>query len=291
MIMKRSSSFLFDHHRSSIIDLRGAILYLLSSILVLFPIAAPPAAPSQLPPLLRDVGFNQRLSEQIPPDLVFRDEAGDTVRLGDYLGARPVILTMAYYECPMLCSLVLDGLSQSLRALPFNIGEQFVVVTVSFDPRDTPTHAAAKKAQYLRTYARHGAAEGWHFLTGEEASIRQLTEAVGFRYAADTETAQFAHAAGLVVLTPQGRMARYLYGIEFAPKDVRLALVEAAAGQIGSPVDRLLLFCYQYDPTTGKYGLLIMNILRLAGLMTVATLGGFMIMMFRREKQRIEDRR
>lgn len=271
-----------------------AIPYLLSSILVLTLAASTGAhheAQHQLPPLLRDVGFEQRLGESIPLDLVFRDEAGQTVRLGDYFGTRPVILTMAYYNCPMLCGLVLDGLAQSLRGLRFNLGEQFVVVTVSFDPREIPAHATAKKDQSLRSYARPGAAEGWHFLTGEETSIRQLTQAVGFRYAYDAENRQFAHAAGLVVLTPQGEIARYLYGIEFAPKDVRLALVEASAGQIGSPVDQLLLFCSRYDPTTGQYGLVIMNVLRLAGLMTVVVLGGFLTVMFRRERQRIKDRR
>jgi protein SCO1 len=178
-----------------------------------------------------------------------------------------------------------------MRGLRFNVGEQFVVVTVSIDPRDTPAHAAAKKVQALRSYARVGAAEGWHFLSGEDGSIRRLTEAVGFHYTYDAEDRQFAHAAGLVVLTPQGVIARYLYGIEFAPKDVRLALIEAAASQIGSPVDQLLLFCYQYDPTTGQYGLVIMNVLRLAGLMTVAALGGFIGIMFRRERQRAEASR
>jgi protein SCO1/2 len=271
-----------------------AIPYLLSSILVLTLAASTGAhheAQHQLPPLLRDVGFEQRLGESIPLDLVFRDEAGQTVRLGDYFGTRPVILTMAYYECPMLCSLVLDGLVQSLRGLRFDVGEQFVVVTVSIDPRDTPAHAAAKKVQALRSYARVGAAEGWHFLSGEDGSIRQLTEAVGFHYTYDAEDRQFAHAAGLVVLTSQGVIARYLYGIEFAPKNVRLALNEAAASLIGSPIDQLLLFCYQYDPTTGQYGLVIMNVLRLAGLMTVAALGGFIGIMFRRERQRAEASR
>ena len=245
----------------------------------------------QLPSALREVGFDQRLGSVIPLDLMFRDEAGQVVRLGDYFGTRPVILTMAYYECPMLCGLVLDGLAQSLRGLSFNVGEQFVVVTVSIDPRDTPAHAAAKKVQALRSYARPGAAEGWHFLSGEDGSIRQLTEAIGFQYTYDAENRQFAHAAGVVVLTSQGVIARYLYGIEFAPKDVRLALIEAAASQIGSPVDQLLLFCYRYDPITGRYGLVIMNVLRLAGLMTVAALGGFIAIMFRRERQRAETSR
>ena len=211
---------------------------------------------------------------------MFRDEAGQVVRLGDYFGTRPVILTMAYYDCPMLCGLVLDGHAQSLRGLNFNVGEQFVVVTVSIDPHDTPAHAAAKKVQALRSYTRSGAAEGWHFLSGEDGSIRQLTKAIGFQYTCDAENRQFAHAAGLVVLTSQGVIARYLYGIEFAPKDVRLALIEVAASHIGSPVDQLLLFCYRYDPTTGQYGLVIMNVLRLAGLITVAALGGFIASCF-----------
>jgi protein SCO1/2 len=269
------------------------ILDLLVAILVLMPCVPAGAhheAQHQLPPLLRDVGFEQRLEASLPLDLVFRDEAGETVRLGDYFGTRPVILAMAYYRCPMLCGLLLDGLAQSLRGLRFNLGEQFVVVTVSFDPRETPAHAAAKKAQVLRSYVRPGVTGGWYFLTGEEASIRQLTQAIGFQYAYDEANGQFAHAAGLVVLTPQAKIARYLYGIEFISKDVRLALVEASAGQIGSPVDQLLLFCSQYDPTTGQYGLVIMNILRLTGLMMVVALGGFIAVMFRRERQRIEDR-
>jgi protein SCO1/2 len=234
--------------------------------------------------MLREVAFEQRLHAQIPRHLVFRDDAGRSVQLGDYFGTLPVMLTLAYYECPMLCGLVLDGLAHSLGALSLSIGEQFVVVTVSFDPRDTPGQAAVKKAQYMHSYARPGAAAGWHFLTGDEATIRSLTEAVGFQYAYDAEQGQFAHAAGIVVLTPQGRIARYLYGIEFAPKDVRLALVEAAAGEIGAAVDQLLLFCYQYDPITGTYGLVITKVLQLASLLTVVTVGGFLVLMFRRDR-------
>jgi protein SCO1 len=264
----------------------SSLLALIVAVALCSAVEAHHEAQHQLPPVLREVGFDQRLGHVIPLDLPFQDEAGQTVRLGDYFGTRPVILTLAYYECPRLCGLVLDGLAHSLRGLRFSVGEQFEVVTVSIDPHDTPAHAAAKKVAILRSDARSGAAEGWHFLTGEEASIRQLTEAVGFRYAYDADNSQFAHAAGLVTLTPQGTIARYLYGIEFAPKDVRLALIEAAAGQIGSAVDQLLLFCYRYDPTTGQYGLVIMNVLRLAGLLTVATLGGFIAFMFRRERQR-----
>lgn len=264
----------------------GALLSFILMVALSGPAGAHHETQHQLPPVLREVGFDQRLGEVIPLDLRFQDEAGQTVRLGDYFGTRPVILTMAYYECPRLCGLVLDGLAQSLRGLRLNMGEAFVVVTVSIDPGDTPTQAAAKKGQLLRQDAHSSVPEGWHFLSGEAASIRQLTAAVGFRYAVDVENGQFAHAAGLVVLTPAGAIARYLYGIEFAPKDVRLALIEAAAGQIGSAVDQLLLFCYRYDPTTGRYGLVIMNVLRLAGLVTVAGLGGFIAIMFCRERQR-----
>jgi protein SCO1/2 len=281
VFFKRRSSILYQRH--AIFDVLGAILCCWLST----PAVAGPAASSQLPPTLGEVAFEQRLNEQVPADLLFRDETGRTVRLGEYFGDQPVILTLAYYSCPMLCSMVLESLSQSLRALSFNIGEQFVVVTVSFDARDTPESAAARKAQILQHYTRPGGTEGWHFLTGDEASIRQLTQAVGFRYAYEAETEQFAHATGLVVLTPQGQIARYLYGLEFAPKALRLALVEADAGQIASAVDQLLLFCYKYDPTTGKYGLVIMNVLRLAGLTTVAALGGFMFVMFGRDRKRV----
>jgi protein SCO1/2 len=270
-----------------------AIAFLLAAMLVVpccMPTGADRGATHRLPPGLRDIGFEQRLGESIPLDVVFRDELGEAVRLGEYFDTKPVILVLAYYECPMLCGLVRDGLAQSLRTLAFAVGEQYVVITVSVNPRDTPAHAIAKKVQTLRSYARPGASEGWHFLTGEEASIRQLTQAVGFQYAYDAANGQFAHAAGLVVLTARGEIARYLYGLEFAPKDVRLALIEAAAGQIGSPMDQLVLFCYQYDPATGQYGLVIMNVLRLAGLMTVVVLGGFMIAMFRHERHKLKDR-
>jgi protein SCO1/2 len=234
--------------------------------------------------VLHEVGWDQRLGEQVPLDLTFRDEAGNMVRFGDYLGQKPLILTLNYYECPMLCPLVLDELLRALRALPFTIGDQFNLATVSIDPGETPTHAVAKKAHYVRGYGRDGAAAGWHFLTGEEASIRQLTQAVGFRYAYDATKDQYAHAAGIVVLTPQGRVARYFYGIEFSPRDVRLALVEAAADTICSPIDQLLLYCYQYDPATGGYTLAVRRVLQLAGLGTVLGLGGFVIVMLRRER-------
>jgi protein SCO1/2 len=240
----------------------------------------------QPPGLLAEVRFDQRLDAQVPLDLVFQDETGTSVRLRDYFGQRPIILTLNYYNCPMLCPLALEGLVRSLRPLSFSIGEQFDVLTVSFDPRETPELAAEAKVKYTQDYARPGAAAGWHFLTGSEESIQLLTEAVGFQAVYDAEKQQYAHAAGIVVLTPQGRIARYLYGINLPTRDLRLALVEAAAGKIGSPIDQLLLFCYEYDPAMGKYSLLIMKTLRLGGIVTLLGLGGFMAVMFRRERAR-----
>jgi len=241
---------------------------------------------SAQPDILREIGIDQRLNEQVPLDLVFRDETGKLVRLGDYFGEKPVILSLVYYECPMLCTLVLNGLLKSLRALSFDVGKEFNVVTVSFNPGETPTLAAAKKAEYIQHYSRAGAAQGWHFLTGQEASIQQLAQAVGFRYVYDAQQNQFAHASGIMVLTPQGRLSHYFYGIEYSPRDIRLSLVQASANKIGSPVDQLLLYCYHYDPTTGKYGVIIMNVIRLAGLGTVLALGAFMVVMFRRDRKR-----
>jgi protein SCO1/2 len=240
----------------------------------------------QAPGLLGAIAFEQRLNEPVPLDLVFRDEAGVAVRLGDYFGHKPVILTLNYYQCPMLCPLVLEGLARSLRVLAFTAGEQFEVVTVSIDPGETPALAAATKGRYIRDYGRPGAADGWHFLTGEAGAIARLTEAVGFGYGHDADKDQYAHAAGLVVLTPQGKLARYFYGVEFSPRDLRLALVEAASGAIGSPVDQLLLYCYHYDPATGRYSLVVTRALQVAGLATMLVLAGFMVVMFRRERPR-----
>ena len=207
------------------------------------------------------------------------------VQLGEYFGARPVILILDYYQCPRLCPLVLDALLASLRMLPLTVGKQFGVLIVSIDARDTPAVAAAKKAQYLERYGRPDTADGWHFLTGEPEAIQRLATTVGFRYTYDAATDQFAHAAGIMIVTPQGTLARYFYGIAYAPRELRLGLVEAAANHIGSPIDQLLLFCYHYDPLTGKYGLAIMNVIRLAGLVTVMGLGIFMGVMFRRDRR------
>ena len=262
-------------------------LQLLVSLLLILLIAAlagPAQAdhgPGTITPL--DVAFDQKLNAQIPLDLAFRDEAGQTVHVGDYLDQKPAILILAYYECRTLCNVVLNGLVESLQKLAFDIGDQFEVITVSIDPGETPDLAAAKKEAYLQAYGRPGAAAGWHFLTGEQTSIKQLAEVVGLRYIYDAETDQYAHPAGIMVLTPQGKLARYFYGIDYPPTDLRLGLVEASENKIGSPVDQLLLLCYHYDPVTGQYSVLITNIVRLAGLATVLLLGGGVFMMFRRE--------
>jgi protein SCO1/2 len=260
--------------------------------------ALPPAAPGAQelpadvrPAALRDVGFDQRLGEALPLDLELRDEAGRAVKLREYFSGRPVVLSVVYYECPMLCTLTLNGLVSALATLSFDAGREFEVVTVSFDAREGPELARAKKTTYLQRYKRPGAAQGWHFLTGEAAPLRALTEAVGFRYAWDERTKQFAHPAGLVVLTPEGRIARYLYGVEYAPKDLRLALVESAAGRIGNAVDQVLLFCYQYDPERGRYGAVVMRLVRLGGVLTLAALGGLIFTLRRAERRRDAERR
>jgi len=247
-------------------------------------IVSAPARADAPSPSVPEVGIDQRLDAQVPLDLTFRDEGGRRVRFGDYFTARPVILVFAYYQCPMLCPLVLDGVAKSLRVLSFKAGKEFDVVTVSFAPNETPALAAAKKEQIISRYARPDAAAGWHFLTGDAAAITRLTQAVGFRYTYDKRYEQYAHAAGIVILTPQGRIARYFYGIEFAPRDVRLGLVEAAANKIGTVADQLLLLCYHYDPTSGKYTTFTINVLRVGGVMTVVALGALVAIAIRWEK-------
>ena len=227
------------------------------------------ATESGLPKALREVAIEQRLCEQVPLDAQFRDETGRAVQLGEYFQSRPIVLVLAYYDCPMLCTQVLNGTVSTLKVLPFDAGKEFDVVVVSFDPRETHALAAAKKELYIEQYKRAGAAQGWHFLTGDAPSIKRLTEAVGFKYYYDEETKQFAHASAIMIVTPQGKLSHYFYGIEYAPKDVRLSLVEASASRIGSPVDQLMLYCYHYDPATGKYGMAIMNVVRIAGVLTV----------------------
>jgi protein SCO1/2 len=262
------------------------MIWLLSLALLWFPLCAWGHHNAQhAPELLQQVRFTQRLHERIPLDIALRDEQGKAVQLGDYFDTRPVILTLAYYTCPNLCPLVLSGLVSTLRTLSFTAGKEFTVLTVSIDPGETPEQAAAQKTQYLQRYGRE-AGHGWHFLTGDAEAIRRLTEAVGFGYTYDTAQEQFVHASGLTVLTPAGVLARYFYGLEFAPRDLRLGLIEAAEHRIGSPIDQLLLYCYHYDPQTGQYSLVIMQVLRLAGIVTVLGLGAFMGLMFRRERVR-----
>lgn len=240
---------------------------------------------NEKPSLLVNVGIDQKLNAQVPLDLTFRDETGKTVKLGDYFGDKPVILALVYYECPMLCTQELNGLLRSLQNIPLDIGKQFNVVTVSFNPHETAGLAANKKKVYVGIYGRPGAAAGWHFLTGDEGPIEKLTGAVGYHYAFDPASDQYAHATAIMLLTPQGKISRYFYGIDYPSRDLRLSLVEASNNKIGSPVDQVLLYCYHYDPTTGKYGMVIANVLRLAASVTILVLGGFLWMMFRNERR------
>ena len=242
-----------------------------------------PIPAGEKPRDLEDVRIDQRLDEPLPLDALFRDESGNEVKLGAYFGSKPVVLALVYYSCPMLCNQVLNGMTSGLEVLKaFSIGKEFEVVTVSFDPRETPELARQKKETYINWYKREGAAEGWHFLTGDQSSIERLTQAVGFHYKWDEKTTQFIHASGIVIATPDGKLARYFYGIEYAPKDLRLGLVEASAGKIGSPVDQLLLYCYHYDPASGKYGAVVMNMIRLGGVATlIAIIAMFIVFRMR----------
>jgi protein SCO1 len=236
------------------------------------------------PPYLQNVGIEQHLDGQVPPDLAFVDDAGRPVKLGDYFGKNPLILNLVYYNCTMLCGEVLAGLTGAMKMVKFDVGNEFDVVTVSFNPHETPAIAAAKKQDYLKRYGRPGAAAGWHFLTGPAASINALTKAVGFQYQYDPKINQYAHATAILVLTPQGRISRYFYGVDFPPKDLRMGLVEASQGKIGNAVDQVLLYCYHYDPATGKYGAVVSNMLRLGAGLTILMLGTLLLILFRLEK-------
>jgi len=271
----------FNSMRRFFIFLSGALVILVcsASSKEIAGTAARAAGQNSLPPILRDVGIDQKLNNQVPLDLVFRDETGKEVMLGQYFAQKPVVLVLAYYDCPMLCTIVLNGVLHSLKDLKYNVGQEFEVVTVSFDPTEKPSLAAAKKAIYVGLYGRPNASAGWHFLTGDEPSIRQLTQAVGFRYNYDPRTKQFFHATGIMVLTPDGHLARYFYGIQYPTGNLRLALVEASQGKIGSPVDQVLLYCSQYDPATGKYSVIVSHVLKLASLATVLSLGGLVLAM------------
>jgi protein SCO1/2 len=251
-------------------------------------LAAPARADKPLPPLLRGVGMQQRVNTQVPLDLEFRDETGKMVRLRDCCEGKPVVLVLAYYRCPMLCTRVLNGLNDGLRGIPYTIGQEFNVVTVSFDARETPEMAAAKKKNYVEDYGRPGAERGWHFLTGEQTSIDRLVQAVGFIYNYDPQNDQFVHASGIIMLTPRGRVFRYFYGTHFEPIDLRLGLTEASENKIGTLTDRIILhFCYQYDLYQGRYTPVVMKFVRLTGYLTLAALAAFLLWAWRRERRRL----
>ncbi len=236
-------------------------------------------------PQLDNVSFNQKLNAQLPLDTHFKDENGRDVTLGQYFdGKRPVVLAFVYYSCPMLCTQIMNGVSRAIKVLPFAPGKDFDVVFISFDPRDKPETAAAKKSALMNYWSMQNQSGAWHFLTGEEPQIKQVTSAAGFFSMWDEKSQQYAHLSGVLVLTPDGRLSRYFYGIEYSPKELRLALVESGEGHVGSLVDELLLYCYHYDPSQGRYGVIIMNMVRLGGVLTVLALGGFIYVMRRQEK-------
>jgi protein SCO1/2 len=275
--------------RSTIRNILVVALVTMSACVSAWSQAAPKLQPgeavsNQKPSILDQVGLDQRLNQQVPLDLAFVDDHGQPVQLRQYFGAKPVILMLVYYQCPMLCTQVLNGFTGAMNGIVrFNIGREFNVVTVSIDPRDTAQDAAAAKKRYLQRYRRPEAEQGWHFLTGKKDQIDALAQAVGFRYAWDPEIKQYAHASGIMLLTPDGRVAQYYYGIEYAPRDIQLGLIEASKGKIGNVVDQVLLYCYHYDPRQGRYGTAIFNVLRLSALATVLALGSFMLIMFRRD--------
>ena len=234
--------------------------------------------------VISKIGLDQRLGETVPLDAVFRDGKGRSVRLGDYFGKKPVILALVYYKCPLLCNQVLNGLLSSVRTLKFDAGKEFEIVFVGIDPKETPDIAERKKRSYVASYNRPGAYEGWHFLTGEDEAIKQVASAVGYRYVYLPETGQYAHPAGIMVLTPGGKLGQYFYGIEYSPRDLKLALMESSENRIGSIVDQALLYCFAYDPATGTYGFVILRVLRVLGVITVVLIATYIIYMVRRER-------
>jgi protein SCO1/2 len=263
-----------------------SLFFMLVWLLVLGTLGIQPAyahGPSDDP--LQAVAFEQKLDTQVPLSFTFQDEQGNSAPLSHYIDNRPAVLVFAYYECPNLCSLVLESVVKNLKELSFDIGDEFNVITISIDPSETPAQATTAKNKYIESYGRPGASDGWHFLTGNHEAIDQLTAATGFEYAYDAEQDQYAHAAGLIILTPQGRISRYLYGLDFPSRDLRLGLIDASANKIGTWVDQVLLRCYRYDPVIGRYTPIAMNILRIAGLLTVLVIGGAMVVMLRQERK------
>ena len=281
--------------RSTLLRLSGSALRVCLFVVLAFrpavaaaqqsPAAGAPAA--ELPPILREVGFDQNLNQALPLDVELTDEHGGAVKIGDYFGKRPVLLSFGYYGCPMLCLQSLSSLAATLGVLSENPGEDFEVVSISIDPRETPSLALEKKAHYLQRSGKPSIAQGWHFLTGSEANIKRVTSAAGFRYVWDETSQQYVHPAGIVVATPQGKVSRYLFGIDYGPRDLRLALLDAQGDKIGSPLERVLLYCYHYDLATGRYSLAIMRVVRLAGAATVFSLGTLIFVWTRRERRQV----
>lgn len=299
VLLRRGSGESFGRGRARPWACAAVLLTLSLSPSALSPVRAQYAQPpqrggssAQPPETLRSVGIEQRQGSHLPLDARFRDEAGREVRLGDFFGKKPVVVAPVYYDCPMLCNQVLNGLVGAIRGQSLNVGTDFDVVAVSFDPRERPESAANKEKIVLTDLRRKDdpvAAAGLHLLTGDESQIKSVMDALGFRYAFEERTGQFAHAAGVMVATPEGRLSHYFYGIEYAPRDLKLALVESSGGRVGSAVDKLVLYCYHYDPTTGKYGPVIMNVMRLAGLVTVVGVVA-LILILRRTKARAAGR-
>ena len=245
-------------------------------------ILSPPA--NVRPPYLENVGITQHLDAQVPADLAFVDDTNKPVKLGDYFGKKPLILNLVYYNCTMLCGEALEGLSGAMKLVKFDVGKEYEVVTVSFNPNETPEMAAAKKKRFVERYGRPGASAGWHFLTGSADSINALTKAVGFQYQYDAKNGQYAHATAIMVLTPEGRISRYFYGVDFPPKDLRMGLVEASQNKIGNLTDQVLLYCYHYDPATGKYGAIVNNMLKLGAVLTILFIAVLLFILFRLER-------
>ena len=239
-----------------------------------------------LPPILKGINFVQRLGSQIPLDATFQDENGKTVQFGSYFGKKPVVLILAYYRCPMLCTLVMDGAAKAFKQLSFDLGDQFDALTVSFDPRDTPADSKREQAKYIQVYGHPDAVGSWHFLTGQTAQIKRLTDAVGFHYAYDPRTGQYVHTAGIVVITPAGKVAQYFYGVTFDPQFLRLALVQSSKDKIGSIVDQILLYCCTYNPDTGRYQATIATVLQIAGALTILLIASLLFILHRVTKNK-----
>jgi protein SCO1 len=244
-----------------------------------------PVAAHHQPEIFKNVGIEQKLGTKLPLQTTFRDQTGASVSLQNNLASKPSVLVFSYFDCPMLCPLVLEGLVRSLKPLSLNVGSDFDVFVISIDERDGPKAAREKQLEIVNRYGRDGSEAGWHFLTGEKSAIEEMTQSAGFTYAWDEASKQYVHASGIFILTPQGEIARVLYGIDYAPRDIRLALVEAGDGTIGNAIDQLLLYCYHYNPLTGKYGFVIMGALRLAGVSTVLAMATYIITMLRRERR------